>query len=55
MDMVWNWGRAGLLGNGIGTARNRSEDEAKGKGIGRIWQGIERFWDMQGIRGDGRE
>ena len=49
MDMVWNWGRAGLLGNGIGTARNRSENEAKRKGIGGIWQGIERIWKVTGM------
>ena len=34
INMVWNWGGIGLLGDGNETARRGSENEAKRKGIG---------------------
>ena len=49
MDMVWNWGGAGLLGDGNEAARSGSENEAKRRGIGRVWQGIQRVWKITGM------
>ena len=42
-------GGFGLLGDGNDTAKNGSEDEVKRKGIGRVWHGIERAWEMTGM------
>ena len=39
----------GLLGDGNETARSRSEEEAKWKGIGKVWREIEGRWWMLGM------
>ena len=38
----------GLLGDGREAAKVGDSDEAKRKGIGRVWQGIERIWEDAG-------